>query len=131
MSWQSEATRRRILVVDDDPMVLELITTRLSIAGFQTFFARNGQEAITRLNELRPDGMVLDINMPIMNGFQVLGHMKLVGNIRPPTLVLTARNSPDDVKIAIGMGARDFLAKPFNDAQLIGRVGRLVRRAAA
>lgn len=111
-------------------MVMELITTRLELAGFQTYSARNGGEALSRIRDLRPDGLVLDINMPVRDGFQVLSHLKSTGAIqRTPTLVLTARNRPEDVRKAIELGARDFIAKPFQDEQLIARVGRLVRRA--
>ena len=111
-------------------MVLELITTRLELAGYQTFSARNGGEALRRLSEVRPDGMVLDINMPVMDGFEVLRQLRTLKSVhRPPTLVLTARNRPDDVKAAIALGARDFISKPFKDEQLISRVGRLLRKA--
>lgn len=109
-------------------MVLELVTTRLELAGFQTYCARNGREGLERIEALRPDGLVLDINMPVMDGFGVLSRLKSDGAYFPPTLVLTARNKPEDVKSAISMGARDFLAKPFKDDQLIARVGRLVRK---
>ena len=128
MPWGSKGARPRVLIVEDDAMVLELITTRLELAGFQTFCARNGAEGLNRINELRPDGMVLDINLPVMDGFAVLSHLKSIGSFYPPTLVLTARNKPEDVKAAIAMGARDFLSKPFKDDQLLARVGRLVRR---
>lgn len=130
MSWASEGRRPRILVVEDDPMVLELVTTRLDLAGFQTFCARNGREGLDRVRDMRPDGLVLDINMPIMDGFEVLSQLKSAGTYYPPTLALTARNKPEDVKSAISLGARDFLAKPFKDEQLIARVGRLVRKPA-
>jgi len=128
VSRAGEQRRPRILVVEDDPLMLELITTRLDLAGFQTFYARNGREGLNRIQETRPDGLVLDINMPVMDGFAVLSHLKAYGGQCPPTLVLTARNKPEDVKTAIALGARDFLAKPFRDDQLIARVGRLVRR---
>ena len=126
----SDVTRPRIVIAEDDPMVLELITTRLELAGFQTFSARNGSEALSRIIHVRPDGLVLDINMPILDGFQVLERIRTGNaNHRPPTLVLTARNRPEDVKRAIELGARDFISKPFKDDQLIARVTRLVRKA--
>lgn len=128
MSWASEGRYPRILVVEDDPMVLELVTTRLDLAGFQTFFARNGREGMDRIRDLRPDALVLDINMPVMDGFAVLSHLGSAGAYYPPTMVLTARNKPEDIKAALAMGARDFLAKPFKDDQLIARIGRLIRR---
>ncbi len=131
MPWASERQRPRIVIVEDDPMILELITTRLELAGFQTFCARNGRDGLDRIQHVRPDGVVLDINMPIMDGFGVLSHLKSAGSFYPPTLVLTARNKPEDVKAAIVMGASDFLAKPFKDDQLIARVGRLVRKVSS
>ena len=120
--------RTRVLVVEDDPIILDLITTRLDIAGYDTYFARDGFEGLKRLHELRPAAMVLDLNMPRLDGFGLLRKMRLEG-LNTPTMVLTARNQPDDVRQAITMGARDFLAKPFKDEQLLQRVGRLLRRA--
>jgi two-component system OmpR family response regulator len=120
--------RTRILVVEDDPIILDLITTRLDIAGYDTYFARDGFEGLSRLHELRPSALVLDLNMPRLDGFGLLRKMRLEG-LNVPTMVLTARNQPDDVQQAITLGARDFLAKPFKDDQLLQRVGRLLRRA--
>ena len=120
--------RTRILVVEDDPIVLDLITTRLDLAGYDTYFARDGAEGLARLRELRPRAMVLDLNMPRLDGFGLLRKMEMEG-LSVPTMVLTARNQPDDVKQAIALGARDFLSKPFKDEQLLHRVGRLLRKA--
>lgn len=126
---QFERDRPRILVVDDDPMVLEIVTTRLSLAGCTTYSARDGLAAVERIREARPVGMVLDINMPGLDGFGVLKHMKITGSIRSiATLVLTARNRPEDVELAIALGARDYLAKPFKDDQLLVRMARLLRK---
>jgi DNA-binding response OmpR family regulator len=123
---------RRVLVVDDDAHIVELIVTRLGIAGFETHVARNGHEAIQRLSEFRPEAMVLDINMPILDGFGVLAHMQANGlSAKIPTMVLTARNNAGDVARAVKMGARDYLSKPFNDTLLVQRVGRLLSRPRA
>ena len=122
--------RTRILVVEDDPVIVDLITTRLDLAGYDTYFARDGFEGLTRLHELRPAALVLDLNMPRLDGFGMLRKMPLEG-LHTPTMVLTARNQPDDVKLAIALGARDFLAKPFKEEQLLQRVGRLLRKAPA
>ena len=124
-----QAPRPRILVVEDDDLVLELIVTRLELAGYRTFYARDGLEGLARIKEVNPAGMVLDINMPKLDGFGVLERLKATGQIQHiPTMVLTARNQTDDVRRAVSLGARDFLAKPFKDEQLIARVGRLMRR---
>ena len=125
-----ERRARRVLVVDDEPFVLELIVTRLEIAGFETRSARDGIQALERIAEFRPEAIVLDINMPRLDGFGVLTHMKAQGlSDRSPTLVLTARNAVEDVDRAIRLGAKDYMAKPFKDEQLIARVGRLLNRA--
>jgi len=127
-----ETRPRRVLVVEDDPFLLELITTRLELAGFDTRAARDGSQALQRLIEFRPEAMVLDINMPVLDGFGVLIHMQAQGlTEKTPTMVLTARNSPEDVAKAIKLGARDYLSKPFKDEQLIARVGRLLARTRA
>ncbi|THD71160.1 response regulator transcription factor [Phenylobacterium sp.] len=123
-----EPTKRRILAVDDDRAVLELVCTRLTLAGYDVFSARDGHEALARLTTLKPAAMVLDLGMPGLDGFGVLQKMGKIGTASTPTLVLTARHSAPDVKRAIGLGARDYLSKPFNDNQLLMRVQRLFRR---
>lgn len=125
-----ETRPRRVLVVEDDPFLLELITTRLALAGFDPRPAKDGNVALQRLIEFRPEAMVLDINMPMLDGFGVLEYMRAQSlTEKTPTLVLTARNSPEDVTRAIRLGARDYLSKPFKDEQLIARVGRLLVRS--
>jgi len=118
---------RQILVVDDDSDVIDLITTRLIVGGYKVATARNGAEAMRALKDLRPDAMVLDINMPIVDGFGVLEWMRNLSTVKPPTLVLTARHNAQDVAKAIRLGAKDYLAKPFDDRMLLARVARLFR----
>ena len=123
---------RRVLVVDDDPFLIELIMTRLAIAEYQVQGARDGVQAIERLRDFRPEAMVLDLNMPNLDGFGVLAHMKLHGlTDKTMTMVLTARNNAEDVSKAISLGAKDYLSKPFKDEQLLARVGRLLSRPRA
>ncbi len=120
----------RVLVVDDDPMMLELVVTRLELAGYNVATARDGHEALNRLPHVKPQAMLLDVNMPRLDGFGVLSHLKLTNRLAGlPVMVLTARNQPSDVERAISLGARDFLAKPFKDNQLLLRVARLLRAA--
>jgi two-component system OmpR family response regulator len=120
---------RRILVVDDDESIVDLVSTRLQIAGYRALSATDGFEAIRALKDLRPEAMILDINMPGLDGFGVLEHMRRAGNHKPPTLVLTARHNAGDVEKAIRLGAKDYLAKPFDDRMLLARVARLLRSA--
>lgn len=119
---------RRILVAEDDAGVRDLIRTRLNAAGYDTHTAHDGVEALQRIRELRPNGLILDINMPEMDGFGVLEAIGADANIRQTrVLVLTARHAADDVQRAVALGAKDFLTKPFNENQLIVRVARLLR----
>jgi len=116
----------RLLVVDDEPMMLELLTTRLTLAGYKVLRARSGSEAIATATHERLNGMLLDINMPGLDGFGVLEALGRHGVLKTlPVMVLTARNQGDDVRRAISLGARDFLTKPFKDQQLLTRVARL------
>jgi two-component system OmpR family response regulator len=118
---------RRLLVVDDEVSILELVSTRLTLAGYMVLTAKNGVEALSRLTERRYDGMVLDLNMPQMDGFGVLECMADLPDPAPPTLVLTASHNAADVQRAVKLGARDYLSKPFEDRQLLMRVARLFR----
>jgi CheY-like chemotaxis protein len=118
----------RILVAEDDAGARDLVRTRLAAAGYDTHTAHNGLEAVQRARDLRPDGMVLDINMPGMDGFGVLESIRTDPNLKHTrVLVLTARHAAEDVKRAMSLGAKDFLTKPFNEQQLIARVARLLR----
>jgi two-component system OmpR family response regulator len=117
-----------ILIVEDDAGVRDLIRTRLSVAGYDAHTAHNGVEAMVRLGSLLPDAMILDINMPEMDGFKVLEALR-TDRTGPgmPVLVLTARHAAEDVKRALDLGAKDYLGKPFNENQLMLRIARLLR----
>lgn len=128
MYQTADGPGRRILVVEDEDMVRDLIVTHLAIAGYQTFEATDGFDGLLRIEQVRPDAMLLDVNMPRLDGFGMLKLMKSRG-VKTPTMVLTARNQPEDVRAAIGLGARDFLTKPFRNDQLLTRVARLLRKA--
>ena len=117
--------RKRIVVAEDDPAVMELISVRLDLAGYHVVAARDGFQALKCIVSSRPSAMVLDIGMPRMNGFGVL---KEIQYFRPrvPVLVLTARRSGEDVRHAIGLGADAYMVKPFDDKLLLDRIARLV-----
>ena len=131
MQLLHDPAARKILVVDDDESIIDLLSTRLAIAGYNVVTATDGFEAIRALKDARPHAMILDINMPGLDGFGVLEHMRKPGVHKPPTLVLTARHNAGDVEKAIRLGAKDYLAKPFDDRMLLARVQRLFRGASA
>jgi two-component system OmpR family response regulator len=124
------ATRPRILVAEDDEGLLDLITLRLELAGYDIFQARDGANALRQIRQVNPAGVVLDVNMPVMDGFAVLREVARTPALRSvPIMVMTARNRPEDVQTAIGLGARDYLAKPIDERVFLVRVARLIRKA--
>ncbi len=119
---------RRILVVDDDPMVATTIQRVLRPEGYQVDVALGGQEAIDRVKERRPDLVVLDVMMPGVDGFEVCRRLRAEDKL--PILLLTARGGTADRVRGLDTGADDYLVKPFAYAELLARVRALLRRAA-
>ena len=119
----------RILAADDDAGVRDLLRTYLVQAGFQVHLARDGVEAAELFQQLPPDLLILDINMPRKDGFSTLETLRpKLQAYRTPVLMLSARHAEEDVRRAIKLGAKDFLTKPFSKAQLFSRVARLLRK---
>lgn len=113
----------RILVVEDHPLIAELIETRLRIEGLRPTKALGGAEAISRLDTETFDLVILDIMMPDVDGYQVLAHIRNADATRTlPVIFLTARSSPDDVERGLRMGADHYMTKPFSGADLVRRV---------
>lgn len=118
----------RILVVDDNEAVRELLSIRLGVLGYTVQVAKDGGAALDRFADFKPDAMIVDIGMPHLNGFGFLERLGILKVHQTPTLMLTAHLGDTDVRRAIELGARDFLAKPFDEQQLFRRVARLMRR---
>lgn len=127
MTIRTLPTGRRVLVVDDEKAIRDLVTMRLEIAGFATSAASDGLSALARIRDFKPHAMILDINMPMLDGFGLMARMGKDQLSTIPTLVLTARGQVEDVKRAITLGARDYLSKPFRDDHLLARMARLLR----
>lgn len=123
-----EPGARWILIAEDDANIIALLTTRLGLAGYQTLKARDGWEAIDAVHSLKPAGLLLDVNMPRLDGFGVLQVLKGNHAVRHvPVMMITARNASDDIQRALRLGASDYLTKPFSDAVLLARLARLLR----
>jgi len=123
--------RPRIFIAEDDDGILDLLVTRLRIAGYLTAQEKDGVAALEAIRRQPPSACILDVNMPRLDGFQVLKKLRadpLTAHV--PVLILTARRAPDDIKTAIKLGATDYLSKPFSDEQLLARVARLLRKRA-
>lgn len=119
---------KRILVVDDEPAVNDLICDALRLASYDTVSAGHGMEALTVLREQRIDLAIVDVNMPVMSGYDLLERMRSSG-IQTPVIVLTARQEREDTRTSFGLGADDFVRKPFGIEELTLRVTAILRRS--
>jgi two-component system cell cycle response regulator DivK len=117
--------RTRALIAEDDAIQLALVRTVLENFGIECISASNGRDAIQLLRERRPDIAVLDINMPGMDGYEVLAAIRK-DNLPTQTLMLTARQQEGDIIRGFSLGAGDYVVKPFNPLELVARVKRLL-----
>jgi two-component system OmpR family response regulator len=118
---------QRILVADDDEAVCDTIEDALHLAGYLTMRARDGQMALDRVRSDRPDLVILDVNMPKMDGFEVLRKMRSL-SITTPAILLTARHEREDAVTGLKLGADDYVKKPFGLEELLLRVAAVLRR---
>src|SRR3954469_13112478 len=105
------APEARLLVVDDEPNIVELLSASLRYAGFDVDIARSGTEALQLARRTRPDLLVLDVMMPGMDGFDVVRRLRAEG-LRFPVLFLTARDSTEDKVSGLTLGGDDYVTKP-------------------
>jgi two-component system response regulator MprA len=117
----------RVLVVDDDPAVLDSLELVLQLDGFDVATASDGREAMRALAMQRPDAVLLDVMMPGLDGLEVCRRMRDTGD-RTPVLMLTARDEVRERVAGLEAGADDYLAKPFARDELLARVRALLRR---
>jgi len=118
---------QRILVADDDEAVCDTIEDALHLAGYLTMRARDGQMALDRVRSDRPDLVILDVNMPKLDGFEVLRKMRSL-SIATPAILLTARHEREDAVTGLKLGADDYVKKPFGLEELLLRVAAVLRR---
>ncbi|GAB4440864.1 MAG: response regulator transcription factor [Anaerolineae bacterium] len=118
----------KILVVDDDAALLELIQYNLESSGFQTITASDGQAGLRSFFENRPDLVILDIAMPKMDGYQVCERIREMSDI--PVILLTALGRQEDIIKGLDIGADDYMTKPFRVGELLARVKATLRRSA-
>ena len=120
--------KAHILVVDDnEEFVLQLVRRILEPEGYSVTAATNGNSALTVIDELRPDLVLLDIRMPEINGYQVLKRIREKSDV--PVIMLTAILEVTSVQQSLGLGADDYIRKPFKPQELVARVQAKLRRA--
>ncbi|MBB6124906.1 response regulator transcription factor [Sphingobium subterraneum] len=120
---------RTILVVDDDPHIRQLLVFAFGKAGLDTIEAQDGEEAISRVEAHAPDLVILDINMPRMDGLEVCRRLRAAGDV--PILFLSSRDDEIDRVLGIELGGDDYVVKPFSPREVVARSMAILRRTAA
>jgi two-component system OmpR family response regulator len=121
-------TARRVLVVDDEPNIVDVIGMALRFQGFAVESAATGHEAIAKVGDFKPDLMVLDVMLPDMEGFDVAERLG-AGPSRVPIVFLTAKDATEDKIRGLTLGGDDYMTKPFSLEELIARIRSILRRA--
>jgi len=116
-----------ILVVDDEPMVREVLSRYLSREGFDVWAAQDGEEALTRYARATPDLVLLDLMLPKIDGYEVFRRIREQGG-RTPVIMLTAKGEETDRIVGLELGADDYVAKPFSPREVVARVRAVLRR---
>jgi len=119
----------KILLIDDDTLLLALLERKLAARGYAVITANDGNQGLERARADKPDLIVLDMMMPIMDGRQVLRAIQADAALSTiPVIMLTARREESDIVGAIERGAADYQLKPFSPEELIARIGRFLTR---
>jgi len=126
----SEEPTTRVLVVDDEPSIRELVQTVLKYEGFEVATAADGRSALSELERFRPDLVVLDVMLPDLDGFGVQQRLIERGH-RVPVVFLTARDAVEDRVRGLTLGGDDYLTKPFSLDELVARIRAVLRRTQA
>jgi two-component system OmpR family response regulator len=119
--------KRRILVVDDEDNLRTMLVAALKFEGYDVAAAPNGREGLRSVKESKPDLIVLDVMMPELDGFGMLKRLRETGD-RTPVVFLTAKDTSADAVEGLGLGADDYLSKPFSLEELVARVEAVMRR---
>ncbi|HEU5316492.1 MAG TPA: response regulator transcription factor, partial [Chloroflexota bacterium] len=119
----------KVLVVEDDEELLDLLTYALRREGYTVLGAADGQQALDRFEREQPDLVMLDGNLPRMDGFEVCRRIRHEYRSNVPTIMLTGRDKEADVVKGLDMGADDYVVKPFSTKQLTARMRALLRRS--
>jgi DNA-binding response OmpR family regulator len=118
---------RRILVVDDDKKIVDLVSLYLRRDGYGVLAAYDGREALDLVRQKQPDLVVLDLLLPELDGREVCRLLRAESNV--PIIMLTARSTDDDKLAGLDLGADDYITKPFNPRELVARIRAVLRRA--
>jgi two-component system alkaline phosphatase synthesis response regulator PhoP len=116
-----------VLVVDDEPAIVEIVRDYLADAGYRVSTARSGDEALRQIRSIRPDLIVLDLGLPGLDGLDITRTIR--ASSRVPIIMLTARSAEADRVVGLELGADDYVVKPFSPRELLARVRAVLRRS--
>jgi two-component system OmpR family response regulator len=120
----------KVLIVDDEPNIRDLLSTSLRFAGFSVHAVANGADAVMAAEKGAPDIILLDVMLPDMNGFSVTKKLRSMG-INAPVLFLTARDETEDKITGLTVGGDDYMTKPFSLDEIVARINAILRRTKA
>jgi two-component system phosphate regulon response regulator PhoB len=124
--------QKQVVIVEDEPDILDVLSYNLKREGFEVATSQNGAEGLGLIQRLKPDLVLLDLMLPGMDGLDVCRQLKansVTDNI--PVIMLTAKGEESDVVLGLGLGADDYIPKPFSPKELIARVKAVLRRTSA
>jgi len=119
----------RVLVIDDDADILRMLKLALTRNGFNVVLAPSGMEGLRRAYETHPDAIILDIMMPMHDGFEICRRLREMTDV--PIIFLTAKGTEDDIVRGLALGADDYIIKPFSQRELLSRLTACLRRASS
>jgi two-component system response regulator ResD len=124
----NDGRKPTVLVVDDEPMIVEIVGRYMERAGYETYEALDGLEALRQAELHRPDLVVLDVMLPQLDGLEVMRRLQERPGARTAVILLTARGEESDRLVGLRDGADDYVVKPFSPAELVARVAAVLRR---
>ena len=122
----TELKAKLVLVVDDEPRMVSFMRLNLELEGMRVSTATNGREAVDHVREEMPDVVLLDVMMPVMDGFEALRRIRQFSQV--PVLILTAKDEEEDRVRGLELGADDYIGKPFSHRELVSRIRAVLRR---
>jgi len=125
---KKQTSQLKILIVDDEPDLASTVEYHLKFADYQVVTASNGQEGLEQAESEKPDLILLDTNMPVMNGHEMLERLRADGSLKHiPVIMLTARCEPQDIAAASAHGVTDYVSKPFDFDELMAKIQTVLK----
>ena len=123
-------SKKKIVIVEDEPDILEVLSYNLKREGFDVSHALDGIKGLALIEKVEPDLVILDLMLPGLDGLEICRRIKSVEKLKHiPVIMVTAKGEESDIVIGLGIGADDYVAKPFSPRELVARVNAAIRRA--